>query len=344
MEQRNDHENHIGSFIIMGYSQSGKSSTINTIAGKTLAEQGNNRGISVTIKSDLYSIKNNDLGFSIDLIDTPGFNDSRLLITDDEAINFIKLWATETLCNNSLIKGFILTESLTADTIQILPNLERLNKNFGEQVNNSIVILVTKYDYIEDYEEKFEYIDSFCAEKKICLVKWSNKKNLSSEAIQNQIRELKEALNNIQPYSSKYIDQLKEEIKQIAIDLASRQPTPTQKDIIDKAKELAEMSPEVNVQKINKIMKQLDFKFPSMKEKEIHWFKRIFIGRQLEEYEMTIKKDVEALEVYSTKEKLGYDVFMQVAAETLKPKPYEYYLQEAKVIKSIEIKNKLRRS
>jgi GTP-binding protein EngB required for normal cell division len=341
MDQGNDYEDHIGSFIILGYSQSGKSSTINTIAGKIIAEQGNNRGVSVTTKSDLYSIKSNYLGCSIDLIDTPGFNDSNLSMTDKSIENVISLQLIESLRNNSVFKGFILTESLTADTIQILPNLLRLSKVIGEQVNNSIVILVTKCDCIEDYQEKFECIESLCKQKEICLVKWSNKKNLSPEVRVNQIIKLKEALNEIKPYTSDYMERLKQEIEEIAIDLASKQKIPTQEDIIDRAKQLAELAPDITVEKIEIREREIQIQVPGFRKKSeenknqkkndftraLNWITNIFKKSELELYNKSSIISIQEPSIILDKGKPTYEAFIDTAIEQLKLKTFEDYIK-----------------
>jgi GTP-binding protein EngB required for normal cell division len=342
MNQETD--NHIGTFVIIGPSQSGKSSTINTIAGSRVAAVGTGDGTSVTSDSQIHRLESEYLDCSIDLIDVPGFGDSRLCLSDEDIMNTIKIRATETFSQDRTLKGFILTESLQADSNQIIPNLKTLNEICGDQVKNSLIILTTKSDLMEYFEEKYNGIKDVCLQRNIFLVKWSNKIDLSPEDRDAQITDLKRALNNITPYSSKWMEELKEEIKEIAIKLASQQPLPTQQDIINLAQKLSQEAPEIEKQRLKTVQRERIHREPMINIKRAGFWKRLFRGKDsVQLYYENVKVKVNELESYLVKEKPDYEVFIKIAVEKLEPKPFTDFIEEATIIKSQEIAKRLTR-
>jgi GTP-binding protein EngB required for normal cell division len=343
----------LGTFLIVGPSHTGKSSLINTIAGVNLARIGNGDGTSVTSDSDSYDINSSVLNSSICLIDVPGFLDSRLSLSDEEIMNIIRLKATESLGSGRQLKGIIITESLSSDLNHVLKTLEKLFNVCGNPVRSSIIVVATKSDFLPMGSKKLDSIISICRDRNIRCIKWSNRLNaLSDQDKLVQINDFKTALNSVTTFSPRWIEELRQDIWQIARHLANQQPVPTEKDIVAKANKIAQESPELSVQKIREVDAIEERRELRIKNHGTNWVGKIIdfaIGLPLfgrdsppEIYYETVQANVKRLQVYSDKEKPGYENFIQIAIERLRPAPIEAFLDQATKIKAQEIRNSLR--
>ena len=266
----------LGSFIIVGPSQSGKSSFINAIAGKGVAEVGTGAGNSVTSKAQRYDVNQSPLlNCNLILIDVPGFGDSRLNISDEDILNMIKLKITELLRDVKEIKGFILTESIQHERSSLIPTIEKLFLICGKQVRQSMLILITKSDVLnidpnnphiqQHFQNKYDGVSKMCKERNLQCLKWSNTiASLTNAQKQTQIRDLKVALQSMTPFNERWLDELKDSIYNIAKNLARRQPIPTEQDIKNRALMLAQGADIIEVEKIRNIMIKEARQFPKV--------------------------------------------------------------------------------
>jgi GTP-binding protein EngB required for normal cell division len=331
----------IGAYIIVGPSQSGKSSTINFIAQSDIARAGSGNGISVTSEAEVYEIGPNEyLEGMIMFTDLPGFFDSRLTITDEEILDTIKeclLRATE---EHRILKGIILTESVQSDTNQILSSIHKLQQICGAEVKKSIIVLITKADYISLFNEKYQGIVSMCEQYRIPYVEWSNKIE-EHEAKLQQMNRLKKAFSDITTFSSTWIDDIKEQIIQISNKLAAEQKAPSQEEIWERAKLIAGAAPEIEVQKLKKAKKEKEVTEKIIKEKKGNFLLKLFGIKQHKLKEETKKVEYEELVEYMEKQRPDWGIFVTVASEQLAPKPASYFIEEATKIKSRELRDSL---
>ena len=150
----NDTNNGTDKFIVFyGETQTGKSSMINAIYNESIAETGYGVGVSTTALPKVYSKsfthhfdfqnESKSSNFTLHMMDTPGFLDTRGLYTDEEILdqNILTLLQID---NVTQVDVIFITESLAGDSVQLTRNVNKLRQIFGPSVMSTIVILGTK--------------------------------------------------------------------------------------------------------------------------------------------------------------------------------------------------------
>ena len=196
-------------YIIIGPSQTGKSSFVNMIAGNKIAEVGSGNGISVTSGFQQYHIEFSPLLLtSLILIDVQGFDDSKVTTSNEEIKEMMQM---AMLNNEEKIKGIIITESIAGDSMRLYSTLKALYEISGSQVKESIIVLATKSDMLEFYDSKYKEIEKICRENNLQYLKWSS--NIDSKSdLSSQSTKLLEAMKNISPFNPKWLKELEREI------------------------------------------------------------------------------------------------------------------------------------
>ena len=323
---------HLGAYIVIGTSQSGKSSLINTIAKKSLARVGIEDGISVTKSFEIYEIDDSIFNSPIILIDIPGLHDNSL-IPDGEISKILESAIVDCYSKEIHFKGFILIESIRSETMTILDCLARLSSVCGTESKRSVVVITNKIDLLQYIQDRYEGIEKMCSYEQLKCVPWTNKLETLNEAAKNrQINELKIALQGVIPFNSQFINKIKDEISQIAQGLADMQHIPTLTEIMIEAEKIAKDSPDITEDRV-KTREEVVIKNSGGAMGKI-------AGRTREEKVILKEWYQEQVPKYSTvKEKLGYDKFLKIAEDLLKPKPKEYFMKKAALIKAEEIRS-----
>lgn len=330
----NTTEGDLGTFICLGYSQCGKTSTIATISNSQVGPIGTGNGKSCTMTSHFHEINSNLLNSEIQLIDLPGFFDSDFRISDEEIQHLIRMQVSQSLGQSRTIKGFLIFESVQSEVMTLLNCLELLINVCGPEAINSVIVVITKTDLNKCFPDRIDAITHACKQQGLNYVRWSNRLNLLNENEKKaQVELMKYALGNLKPYNSEWISALKDSIYEIAQRLAIQQPPPTNSDIFKKAQELADESPAIPVTKIKSAIVLLN------KQKQVNVRRRH--GKVNELVLLKWTDEEVKTDSFTEYEKLPYSAFMDVAAELCGPKPVDYFLEEAGNIKKEEIKTLL---
>lgn len=142
---------HLGTFVLVGISQSGKSSFVNKIAGAELAPTGSYR-TSCTVVPKLYRIPSSPLlgGYGINLLDTAGFADSCERMEDEDLAVSLNSFLLETFDKDpdTSIKGVIFFETLVHNTVQFQTYSPYITRLFRDNsiYAKSTTVLVSKFD------------------------------------------------------------------------------------------------------------------------------------------------------------------------------------------------------
>lgn len=327
----------LGSFLVLGPSQSGKSSFINSLAGKKLTEVGKGDGTSVTSLVSKYCFHSPVLDQKIELIDLPGFCDSRLKVSDKEIQLMIKNSIMECLQNDVEFKGFIVVESIRNDVSKLNLSLERLFNVAGVNSKPSILVLINKIDYLNVVDPgMYNNAITICQSQNLFHSIWTNSETYGDQEWRKTLIDwLVYNLKALKPYKGNLITEIDTEISNIATSLYNAKKTYTKDDIINKAKELASKAPKVLVNKIE-IFKEKKIK--TVKRKEIRKNRdnsgdsRVVKFTQDEEY-------YEDYQVpYQDYESPPFEAFLVIAQDQLQNVPFENYLKEAKKILGEKIK------
>lgn len=330
----------LGSYILLGTSQSGKSSTINTISGRNIAEVGKGDGSSCTVTTKRYDIESNTLQAKIHLIDFPGFLDSDLKLTDEQIIDLLKNEMSKLISEETTFNGFMLFESMGNDCSSLLNSLNKLCTLCGLEAKRSTLVIINKIDYENINTTRSDYTVQLCNEQKISFIKWTNKlSNVSAQFVNEQFNSLRQALSCLEHFHSGILTKLEEEIKEIAQRLCCDQKMPTMEEVLNLATEMSNKSkkvPETRIKSelINVIRSEY---FPCRRRRRIP----IIGSRRISNRLVTWVEQMVKTTKYTEMIQMGPQAFMQLASATLSPKPVEDFIQSAAAIKADEIKRKL---
>lgn len=244
---------YLGKFLLVGNSQCGKSSFINLIAGKQVAEVGDGSGQSVTFDSILHRVESSEIlgGHSIDLIDFPGFGDTRLKFSDDKLEELLRDAIFEHLdivydseaneiiqrdASTGHLNGVIVFESISGSADSLKRVLTRLRAILHQTTVSHCLCLITKIDspFFDD-DEKAALIRSsmrYAALFKMKGCKWTNTKTeLNSEMVE----ELITGLIGLQPVTLNSLSQVIQKINEEVQRLYKEQPRRTAEMEVPKA-------------------------------------------------------------------------------------------------------------
>ncbi|OMJ77041.1 hypothetical protein SteCoe_23439 [Stentor coeruleus] len=330
----------LGSYILLGTSQSGKSSTINTISGNNIAEIGKGDGSSCTTTTKRYDIESNVLKAKINLIDFPGFLDSDLKLTDEQIIDMLKSEMSKLISEENSFNGFMLFESMGSDSSNLLNSLEKLCSLCGLEVKRSTIVIINKIDYEDGDTAKSDFAVKLCNEQKIPFVKWTNQlNNISAELVNKQFDSLRQGLSNLEVFHSGILARLEEEIMEIAKKLRSEQKFPKLDEIMSLAIEMSNRSmkvPEIRI-KSELVNVVRTYNCPTNRRQ-----KNMGTGSTKTNYQEVswVEQEVKTIR-YTEMVQKGPQAFMKLASKALEPKPIEDFIPNAAAIKADEIKRKL---
>ena len=333
---------YIGGYLLIGPSQSGKSSFINIISSSRLAEVGVGNGISVTTTPQLYDIPQTILNSKIILVDLPGFYDTRLHLSEKEILKSTKIKMLECLAKGIEIKGFLIFESIASELLTLPNCFEKLSRILGVQAMNSSIVIANKNDMSPVFNEKLLSITTYCQRHNLKYVPWSNKiENITEADKMRQINGLKEAMITLNPYNSEMIGILKSEIRNIAIRLHANHPPPTQAEISYRASQLANQAPRINVQQVvyvpakRQVTRQRAYEVPS------GGFFGSLSGRTRTEYSnYTVWEDYQRADTITVQQAPPSSVFTGVATAEL-TRTVDSFMKEAATLRANEIRDSL---
>lgn len=219
--------NKIRRFILLvGATESGKSSFINTIINSQSKPTGKSRN-SITRSVEIVNSGSSKLlypddpsGSTLFLIDTPGFFFNDLSINNDKILEDIKD-ACSYLNAESLDAVFIF-DSAVSDFYSITSNLLLLIKIFGEKIIWSSLGITTKWDLLSP--KALDLVTLSYKNPFISLVKWINdngKQSLNSTQKSSQIQQLSNSIKPIVPYKLQNLCAYNTYLASVAIKLQS---------------------------------------------------------------------------------------------------------------------------
>ena len=116
---------------------------------------------------------------------------------------------------------------------------------------------------------------------------------------------------------------------------------PTEDMIVQKAKQLAEEAPQVNQEVPETYDVVVDRVEPRVVQRWRGKLGKIF-GKKKNVIEyVTIQETVQKIRMVNKLVRASFEAFLEIARQQLQPPPTEYYLEEARKIKSEEIRNDL---
>mmetsp|Transcript_34147 Transcript_34147/g.54739 ORF Transcript_34147/g.54739 Transcript_34147/m.54739 type:complete len:375 (+) Transcript_34147:108-1232(+) len=212
--------------LLTGESQAGKSTIVNCIAGKNVAQIGNGSGYSVTPNTAVYSTPH-----QLYLMDSPGGLDTNLR-ADKEILQEIEYAITAKSAKTSL-DVILLAESLTSDSMQIQRNLHRLRTTFGANVSKSIIVLATKpaISQVLYGQTRITAVTQECSRLGLkCMLfetytNYQQKTMVNGAALNNQLAALKQLMKQINPYQMDGIVQVRKSLHGKAQSLMNSAPT-----------------------------------------------------------------------------------------------------------------------
>lgn len=336
----------LGSFILLGSSQSGKSSFINTLSGCVIAAVGEGDGSSCTTTTKRYDINSQVLGAHVQIIDFPGFIDSDLEFTDNDILNLLKGEMSKLISEECSLRGFFIFESMGSDCSNLLDSLNKLCSLCGLEAKRSTIVIISKIDLEDDNTLRSDFTEKLCSEQRIPCVKWTNElKTASNDFKRRQFGDLNRAISITSPFHSGILLLLEAEIKQVAQKLCNNQKKATKDEILELATKMSNASvsvPEIRIK--SEIVETI---------KEHVWYRNVasggFIGnltgKKRGEKVVDLYKVQEVItNTYNEMVKMSPQVFIPLATEALAPRPVEFFIPDAAAIKANEIKEQLRSS
>lgn len=332
-----------GAYILIGTSQSGKSSTINTISQSEIAKVGEGDGSSCTTKPKRYDIVSEALKAKVTLIDFPGFLDSDFKLSDEEILILLKAEILDLISNNNSLTGFIIFESVGSDFSQLQSTLNKLCSLCGLEAKKSILVIISKIDYEDTSAARSEYTIQLCTKQSIPYVKWTNElNNVSSEFLRSQFESLRCSLLSIKPFNSGLLIDLENEIKQIAQKICDNQHIATEKEVMDLAVKMSKRSEKIAETRIkSEIVDQYRDVYIATEKNSGGFIGNLTGKTRTVIHHFKIKEEVVKTETYTEMVHISPQGFLQVARDKLAPKPIDYFMKEACAVRTEEIKQRL---
>ncbi len=231
-------------FLLVGPSQGGKTSFIKSFLQGSQLEFpiGDNSGSSVTMEPVGYKHSFNST--TITILDTPGFGSTDLR-TNKELLKAIEEGVIFKLETDKPIDAILLVENLTSPARNLEQNLLRLKETFGEHVTESIIVIGTQVKKDEDNNngERLDIIKNFCKRNGLNFCPYESMSNFRRKEFQHDeegARELMRIMSSqdIKPFSHETFEQIRNEIKAIAIKLMQEEEL-TQTVFFPKEKKLS---------------------------------------------------------------------------------------------------------
>jgi GTP-binding protein EngB required for normal cell division len=218
-------------WIVVGPSQTGKSSFIKDISGEEV--KVGSGGVSCTTKIKLYKARLGDLALVI--IDTVGFGGSKLTEQDQEIMLDIEqtLLTYKGTKDVSQIDAIIVTESMKGDAIKLNDTLAKLGSIFSPGFEDSTLCLLTKPNKLTEpgeFEERLTNLKQICTEQQIrggALPFITSYPFLAKDEIpfEEQLRKLKARLDTLRKYPLDKILEKQNEIKKLAANIKESKKT-----------------------------------------------------------------------------------------------------------------------
>ncbi|OMJ77040.1 hypothetical protein SteCoe_23438 [Stentor coeruleus] len=322
--------------IAFGPSQVSKSTFINYIAKSQVAKTGTGSGESTTNSACLYKINDSEITC---LIDLPGLFDSRLKISDEAVLNMTKEKVLEARSSDSILKAFLVFESLDSELNKLKNTLAKLCSIFSSQVMSSIIVIASKSDSTK-FPEKKVALNNYCSEKGLKLICWSNFVEMITEEQRIlQENELIQAINEIPKVNADWIEELQNKINEKAQVLANQQIEPNETEINKKAQEIADNAPDIEVIKYKETTRPVQRWADHGRWVRSGGFLGRIRGKERWESNWVAYTAYEPFsEPYTELEKPKYTVFIEEAKKILAPKPPEFFYAQAASLVAQEIK------
>ncbi|RDB17362.1 GTPase IMAP family member 4 [Hypsizygus marmoreus] len=131
---------------IMGPTGVGKSTFINTLAGKTVASVGHNLKSHT---SQLQHVVIEGGRNRIILVDTPGFDDT--FVEDSEILRRIAVWLAKSYSDNMKLAGVVYMHEISQTRMlgTARKNLDMFNKLCGREATKNVILATTKWSEVK---------------------------------------------------------------------------------------------------------------------------------------------------------------------------------------------------
>jgi len=220
--------------LLFGPSRAGKSSFINTLAGRTLALVGgvNNESTTSSVTSYNITVQIQNNNNSLLLIDVPGIDDSKLRMSNTEIKDRIEENILSLTTQDSL-SCILVFESLASEPSHLRSTLCTLEELLGANYKQSVVVVLTKEDCILD-EEQLEgaknTAEGICKSFGMPFTYWRNNHHqftVDEQVLNRQVRELKSKIESVSRYSMQGVKSYNQKIEQLARALSLTTPRNT---------------------------------------------------------------------------------------------------------------------
>lgn len=225
-------------YLLIGPSQSGKSSFINTLAKKEIAKSGSGDGKSTTGACSTYEVTIPGLS-KVDIIDVPGTRDNQGL--SDERIKE-EIHKTLLSLDSKQIDGIILFEPVDRDTSSINLTLQMAKSLFGMEFDGQNAVFVFTMadrlpdimdadeglaDFIDDPLKIIKQSQEHCFKHGFQTIVWQNDTpecQLTSSKREALEQDLSLLLTKLQPFKTARLLELQDRIHKRAQALYLAQP------------------------------------------------------------------------------------------------------------------------
>jgi len=219
--------------VLFGPSQAGKSSFINTLAGKSIAQSGIGNGISTTSACNAYEVEIKGYG-KVNIIDVPGLKDNRG--SSDELIQ-LQIYKHIISSGSEYIAAIIFFEPLDRDTSSVKQTILAGKNLFGSDLNGTNAFFIFTMqdklyndndlelgDFVSNPEEIIEKTKQECQSQKFSTLLWQNNLGSFDSSLQiEQEQNLIEKLKEIRIYKTQRLHEINETIKARATQLYNEQ-------------------------------------------------------------------------------------------------------------------------
>jgi tRNA U34 5-carboxymethylaminomethyl modifying GTPase MnmE/TrmE len=236
--------------ILIGPSQTCKSSLTNNACLRRVAAIGNGSGNACTIDILTHQVQNPDFlsNCEVVIIDTRGYFDPSLT-TNNKEINekiIAHLFVSNPDLQRSLIV-FLVTESLKGDRMQLRETLAELAKYFGKDAEKSTIVLGTKF-VANETDIRLDEVrrvsqEEFNVKYKTFTTNTENRTYINNDEMKLQWQELSTQILALPSYNSLDIQKTKTEIETLAQKLMSEFPVSSRIEVVPYDKTVASINP-----------------------------------------------------------------------------------------------------